>query len=245
MFGGWTIERAEELLNSLSGVLSARVVARPGGEIEEIHLLTTTEVEPKQTVRNVESALLARFDITVDHRKISVAQTHRDHAHREEEAKAPVAALMLHQLPGEGAKPRIVFLGHQVESSRAQEVRTRVTLEWCGERFGGEATGADFPRARLETLATATLDAISKAASSGRADEGAGTMALTLDGLKVVDALDRDFVLVAVHATDARGTTPLTGATTMTDNADRSVILATLQATDRWVRGRMSKTTSR
>src|SRR5690348_8457886 len=60
----WTIGGAEELLQSLPGVLSARVVAKPGGEVEEIHLLTTTEVSPKATVRNVESALLAHYDLT-------------------------------------------------------------------------------------------------------------------------------------------------------------------------------------
>lgn len=62
-------------MKSLPGILSVRIVARPGGEIEEVHLLTTTEVSAKQTVRNVESALKARFHLEVDHRKISVAQT--------------------------------------------------------------------------------------------------------------------------------------------------------------------------
>jgi len=74
--GAWTIDRAEELLVSLTGVLSARVVADKEGEVQEIHVLTTTEVTPKQTVRNVESALMAHLDLEVDHRKISVAQTH-------------------------------------------------------------------------------------------------------------------------------------------------------------------------
>ncbi len=60
---------------SLPGIMSVRIVARPGGDIEEIHLLTTTEVAAKQTVRNVESALRAKFHLEVDHRKISVAQS--------------------------------------------------------------------------------------------------------------------------------------------------------------------------
>src|SRR5690349_9019312 len=72
---GWTVERAEELLRSLTGVLSARVVTGASGEVEEIHILTTEQIGPKQTVRNVESALLAHLDMTVDHRRISVAQT--------------------------------------------------------------------------------------------------------------------------------------------------------------------------
>ena len=76
----WNIERAEALLNSLRGVVSARVVARPGGIIEEIHLLTKGDLPAKQSVRNVESALLAHFGLKIDHRKVSVAQKGDDQA---------------------------------------------------------------------------------------------------------------------------------------------------------------------
>ena len=91
---GWTIHEAEGLLLSLKGVVSARLVTRPGGEVEEVHLLTTDEVKPKQTVRNVESALLAHLDLEVDHRKISVAQTKE----RLPEPAEPERAVIL--LPG-------------------------------------------------------------------------------------------------------------------------------------------------
>ena len=241
---GWTIDRAERLLNTLTGVLSARVVAKPGGEVQEIHLLTTTEISPKQTVRNVESALVAEFNLAVDHRKISVAQTDRE---VDEEALDPgrqaegrVSPLMVGALPGSGEEPRIVFLGHQVESERSQKVRTRVSLEWSGERFTAEAVSADLPRARLESLANATLDAIGTVLRSGRREPYRRELDLNLDGLKVVDAFDRNFVMVVVHASDARSTTSLTGATPVGDHTDRAVILATLQATDRWVRGRVT-----
>src|SRR3954465_8039855 len=67
------IERAEELLQTLPGVLNVRIVPGPTGEVSEVHILTTTEVSPKQTVRNVESALLANLGMRVSHKKISVA----------------------------------------------------------------------------------------------------------------------------------------------------------------------------
>ena len=67
------IERAEELLQTLPGVLNVRIVSGPTGEVSEVHILTTTEVSPKQTVRNVESALLAHLGMRVSHKKISVA----------------------------------------------------------------------------------------------------------------------------------------------------------------------------
>src|ERR1043166_3376161 len=67
------IQRAEELLATLPGVISARIVAGVNGAVEEIHILTTTDVTPKQTVRNVESALIAHLGMRVSHKKISVA----------------------------------------------------------------------------------------------------------------------------------------------------------------------------
>lgn len=250
--GGWTIDGAEALLATLPGVISARLVSRPGGEVEEIHLLTTDEVAPKQTVRNVESALRARYDLVLDHRKISVAQTRR---------RAPGAAP---PTPGRSAEPllfpqptplrplerdldparsdeRIVFTGHQVETERSQRVRMRVTVEWGGEAFTGESAGPDLPRPRLETLAGATLRAVEAVITASHAPPPAQppVVALDLDGVKVVEAFDRSFVLVAVHGLFGRAVTPLAGAAAVEESRERAVILATLQATDRWVRGRL------
>jgi hypothetical protein len=249
---GWTIEGAERLLSTLTGVLSARVVAKAGGEIEEIHLLTTDEVTPKQTVRNVESALLAQLDLTVDHRKISVAQT-----------KAPVLPLRTvpveepapHVAPdsidaavAQGgaaalaalAKPerRVLFAGHEMEAERGHKVRFRVAVEWDADRYTGEATGTDLPRARLEIVAQATLRSI-EAALAGPEPRPGQDPTLSLDGVKIVDAFERSYVMVGVHAITPRKLTVLVGACPVEDSPDRATILATLQAADRWVRGRL------
>jgi hypothetical protein len=69
------IARAEELLGTLPGVVSVRIEASPSGDVDAIHVLTSVEIGPKQTVRNIESALLAHLGMRVDHRKISVATT--------------------------------------------------------------------------------------------------------------------------------------------------------------------------
>ncbi|MFG0312935.1 MAG: hypothetical protein ACF8LL_01935 [Phycisphaerales bacterium] len=260
---GWTIEGAERLLSTLTGVLNARVVAKAGGVVEEIHLLTTDEVSAKQTVRNVESALLAHFDLTVDHRKISVAQT-----------KAPV--LPLRSLPADSLDPqavgaqygpeskgsaaagpagvagvatapapatapaegRVLFAGHEMEAERGHRIRFRVAVEWQGERYTGEATGTDLPRARLEIVAQATLRSI-EAALAGPDPQPGQDPTLSLDGVKLIDAFDRHYVMVGVHAITPRKLTVLVGACPVEDSPDRATILATLQAADRWVRGRL------
>ncbi len=234
--GGWTIERAEELLNSLVGVVSARVVARPGGSVEEIHLLTTRDLTPKQTVRNVESALLAHFDLEVDHRVISVAQAEAGTETVEAEAGTETVEAEVARKPeASGPETRILFVGHQVLTERAHRARVAVTVEWEGKRYTGEASGADLPRARLETNAAATLAAIENGLAVFAKEDG---VTLSLDGVKMVEAFDQTFVLVAVHAMHGRHVTALAGAAAVDDSPARAVILGTLQATDRWIRGR-------
>lgn len=230
---GWSIEDAEHLLTSLTGVVSARVVTRPGGEIEEIHILTTQEVAPKQTVRNVESALLAHLDLEVDHRKISVAQSSQT---------APVG-LGIDPGPMKAAAPRggerLVFHTHSLETERGRVVKHRVEIGWRGESFFGEASAADLPRTRLEAVAKATLRAVESALSAALDEMNGVATALALDGVRTVDAFERRFILVAVHAMAGRELIPLAGATDVDESSDRAAILATLHATDRWVRGKL------
>ncbi len=62
-------------MSTLPGVIAARIIASDTGAVDEIHILTSADIQPKQTVRNVESALIAHLGMRVDHRKISVATT--------------------------------------------------------------------------------------------------------------------------------------------------------------------------
>jgi hypothetical protein len=229
----WSIQEAERLLLSLKGVLSARLVTQPGGEIEEIHILTTDEVAPKQTVRNVESALLAHLDLAVDHRKISVAQTKE----RLSVPEAPEPAVRLMVAPS--TQSRLLFHGHQVQTERSHLLRHQVEIEWRGERYLGESSAADLPRARLEAVTRATLAAVEQALSTELDEQSGREATLALDGVKVVSAFDREFVVVAVQAIAGRDARELVGAAVSAGLPDRAAIMATLQATDRWVRGRV------
>lgn len=231
--GGWSVEDAELLLNSLNGVISVRMVAEAGGEIAEIHLVTTQEVSPKQTVRNVESALLAQLGINVDHRKISVAQTSAGEEERVEALATPTNGS--HGSP----ETRVVFLGHEIENERRHRVRARVSIEWKGERFAGEAEGTDLPRSRLDIVANAVLQGLEAIFRGADDEQNRDMAALALDGVKVMEAFDRRYVLVGVHAIHGREAKVLCGSAPVDDVIERAVVLATLQAADRWVRGRV------
>lgn len=237
----WSVREAEELIRSLTGVLSVRIVTGTDDEIEEIHVLTTEKISPKQTVRNIESALQAQMGVPLDHRRISIAQTASAIV---DPMSGPEGRMSLVIDEGEGRpEGRILYHAHRTETETGNRTRVTVTLEWGDVKYEGSALGADLPRARLETAANATLRAVEAVAAgpdAGPQEDGeTRTVALALDGVKVVEAFDRKFALIAVHALAGRHVIALAGATVVTERTDGSVILATLQATDRWVRGRM------
>lgn len=243
------IKRAEELLGTLPGVVSARIVAGPSGAVDEIHLLTSDEVGPKQTVRNVESALLAHLGMRVSHKKISVATTTEPsmrksaelpvptigivpqksapaHAPAPAPAPAPHAVTPPAQLEDQGRR-RLLFEDVEVKRSRTRGVAVKVTLRKGDETLVGEAEGMENERQRIELAARAALAAMTHA-------EGE-TRSLALEGCRHIDAFDRHFVFVGVTARVGRDTALLTGSAEVKESAEQSAVLAVLAATNRWV----------
>jgi hypothetical protein len=235
------IKRAEELLATLPGVIAARIIASDNGAVDEIHVLTTSEVTPKQTVRNIESALIAHLGMRVDHRKISVATTLETQpsreavreAAREKEAKAAAetaaavataaAAVKLERVNGR----LLYFEDVEVRRSRAKGIACRVTLKKGDETFVGEAEGMENERSRIELAARAALQALAQAEPSDRA--------LALDGVRLIEAFDREFVFVGVTARLARTSALLTGSCEIRESAETASVLAVLDATNRWI----------
>lgn len=225
------IKRAEELLATLPGVIAARIVANDVGAVSEIHLLTTADINPKQTVRNVESALIAHLGMRVDHRKISVATT--VDPQKMLEAKGGVAEPAA-AVNGGGAdaaaaamRRRLYFEDVEVRRSRTRGVTCRVTLRKADQSFVGEAEGAESERSRAELAARATLIAIGQA-------EGASHV-LALDGCRLIDAFEREFVFVGISARQGRETRMLTGSCEIRDSPETASVLAVLDATNRWI----------
>ena len=220
------IQRAEELLASLPGVVSARIVAGASGAVDEIHLLTTNEVQPKATVRNVESALLAHLGMRVSHKKISVATTNEPGMRRSDEFRS-VAATPAGVPAVIEPKRRLYFEDVEVRRSRTRGVACRVTLKKGDETYVGEAEGVENERQRIELASRAALSAIALAEGEVRT--------LALEGCRQIEAFDRQFVFVGVTAKMGRDAALLTGSAEVKDSPEQSAVLAVLDATNRWV----------
>ena len=67
-------EELQKLLEQINGVLTAQPVLNSAGQVAEIHILATAARNPKQIVRDVETACKAQFNLELDHKTISVVQ---------------------------------------------------------------------------------------------------------------------------------------------------------------------------
>jgi 5S rRNA maturation endonuclease (ribonuclease M5) len=217
----WGVKRAENLITSLTGVLSARVVVTPLGEVSEIHVLTTSDQQGKQVVRNIESALMAQLGLKIDHRKISVAQT---------ADVRPIEEMQEEAVRTRANKRVVVFQGLEVRpADRPQRVNVRVKLSFEGKQAEAEEQGTDTVRNRVEAAARAASLCL---------DELLPDNSVALEGATIIEAFDRKFVLVAVHGLGGREAQLLTGTCEIRESTERSAVLAVLDATNRWTDAR-------
>ena len=240
-------EQAEELIRTLPGVVSVRVVDNGEGSIQEVHILTTSEIPAKQTVRNVESALFAHLGLRIDHRRVSIAAVSETPApapkpQPQSSTPAPVAPAAQKRAaaaetegsgvytpsPGlDGPRRRVYFEDVEVRGSRARGVSCRVSLMKDGTSFVGEARGVDGDRARLELAARAACLAIGDADAKDRQ--------FGLEGVRVFEAFDRRFIFVGVTVRHGRDVRLLAGTCEVMDSAETAAVLAVLDATNRWL----------
>ena len=114
----------QELINDVEGVVSSKVKLDDTGNLVEIHALADKSRNAKQIVRDIQSAVTAKFDLEIDHRIISIAQLSCD-------------SVMQKDL-------RIVFKGMEV-ASKGLELDVKVMLshrekDYCGSQKGISTT---------------------------------------------------------------------------------------------------------
>ena len=217
----WGVRRAENLLTSLEGILSARVVTTPLGEVSEVHVLAQSGLAPKQLVRNIESALLAQLGLKIDHRKISVAQT--------ADVK-PIEALERDAVRDRVLQRAVLFENLTVAPGRRpHRILISVTLSYRDHTETAEEESSDTPRNRVEAAAKAAVTVLDRLLKDS---------SLALEGAKIVEGFDREFAFVAVQGLGGRETLLLSGTAEIKESAERAAVFAVLDATNRWTEAR-------
>ena len=126
---------------------------------------------------------------------------------------------------GHSFRQRIYF--EDVRFAAPRKVACRVTLRKGDQSFIGEAEGLENERLRIELAARATLAAIRQAEGEERV--------LALEGCKVIEAFDHEFVFVGVTTRTGRDSALMTGSAEVRESPETSSVLAVLDATNRWL----------
>ena len=153
-----TANEWQSLISKLNGVYASHVVFSESQEPIEIHVLASNRRNVKSIVRDVQSAVSARYGIDVDYHIISVAQ---------------IASSII-----SGMGFRLIYSGISMRSS-GKEVEVSVVLAREDERFTGTAVGSAIPFSRMRCIAQATLDAVKSCTGNKTFFELASVEAIT------------------------------------------------------------------
>ncbi|MDY6827619.1 MAG: hypothetical protein SVV67_10760 [Bacillota bacterium] len=132
--------KIENIISQIQGVVSGRLVCEDD-KIVEIHVLADSSRSPKQVVRDIESAVLIKMGIELDHKQISVAQL--------EPGVAPP--------PSNGVRLLLKSINYKTENSQAS---VTVAISSDDAQFSKTAIGQNNRQNRLRLTASATLLAI-------------------------------------------------------------------------------------
>lgn len=201
----YTVADYEDLIGKISSVLSAKVVINDAGEIVECHILADLSRNVKQIVRDVQSALMARFNINLSYKTISIAQI------KSEQLPDPYREMRLRikQLS-------MVFTEKDVEST--------VTVTMDGKEYEGSAAGGGTRQMRINAVAQATLDAVNAILKTNYYE--------LVDISQIVMGA-RDVYMVCIRTLEPRDDDMLTGSVVIRSDDYMAVVKAVLDAINR------------
>jgi len=144
----------EDALRHLPGVKAASVVTGPDAVPTEVHVLAAPGKAPKQVVRDVQSLALARYDIDIDHRIVSVVQIGDDEVRMVVDEEIAEDAT-----PDPVVRPSIAAV--MVRSGHG-ETQATVTLTIGDQVFEGNSQGPAGQSHRARLVALATVEAVAE-----------------------------------------------------------------------------------
>ena len=192
----------KELVCRLPGVLGVEFHV-DDGRVAELHVLSDQSRSPKQFARDIQSALLAKFQLELDHRVISVAQ-----------------------IPGcmQEKYTRLIFDHLSMATSR-DGVTVDVFLHMGEQSCSGHSHCDSSPAARTRSIAEASVAAINQFLPD--------RCRFTLDDVRMASLAGHEVAMVVVALKADGKNEALLGACYVGEEPNYAVVLATLDAVNR------------
>jgi hypothetical protein len=199
--------QVETALRSVPGILSARLVPGFDRQVDELHVVTALDKQPKQAVRDAQTVLMARFGVPTDHRVISVVQLDE-----------------LDRRVGNTSRVAIDRVGLTQSGGR---VTVEVALIDGDDELTGTAEAAASGIARVRAVAEATLVAARPLVGEG--------LTVELEAADVTDLVGHRLAVCLVQLHDRRSTQTLAGCALVRDDEAVATARAVLDALNRTI----------
>jgi hypothetical protein len=206
-------EEIQSALCQITEIEAVRVVNDHDNLIQELHVLASGQKAPRQIVRDIESLLMARFGIAVDHKKISIAQIN----------SGPIAAAA--STPPKAPAGGRLKIGNVAFDVKDYEAAAEVTLEQGDASSSGSAKGPASQSGRLRLAAMATLDAAARCIGS--------EANLALEHVSIMPTSSGDVAVACISVIKRTGEEIHAGSAMVKTTECDSVVKATLAAINR------------
>ena len=208
----YDIGEIEKSLKNLNDILFVKIILSEEKDIREIHVITKDSSNPKKIIRDIESFLLAKYNIQVDYRKISIAQI------KSEEMKDKQLQAELESVS------RLKFSDLKVTTT-GNHYEVIVQLECNEEKFEGKVSGINWKQNQEYLVAKAALEGISSFVE--------GSIFFQIDEIKKFELDKKEVVVVSINLIHPKRKENLIGSAVIEEDYSKAVIKAILKATNR------------
>ncbi|AOT70012.1 hypothetical protein [Geosporobacter ferrireducens] len=194
----------EEIINQMPSVISSKIVMGESQEIEEIHVLASSNRSAKQISRDIQSALTAKFQCKIDHKKISVAQI--DFQDEKEQM----------------SRFRIAAIGYSVLGNMAE---VKVSLQKGEQQVEGTSKGTNSKNNIYRLTANATLNCVHELFAIDDT--------FIIEDIEKIQIAKREVIIAAVSFITGYGEEMLVGSAVVRKDEYEAIVKATLDAINR------------
>jgi len=207
----YPIQDWEQAIKQIKGVIAARIKVNDQGDIEEVHILAGSGRAPKQIVRDIESLLIAQFDVQIDHKKVSVAQVEDD-----EDGTFAIV---------ESTRPKLLGVTLRTVNGMAE---VKVELLTGDKIIEGIAQVPSSAQNKLRLFVEATLQALSPLTLD--------KFLFVTEDVGITQLAKQQIALVSITSITTTGEQSLTGCALVRNDDREAVVKATLDAVNRKLR---------
>lgn len=200
------LEIIESNIEQIESVVSCKIIVGENDVIDEIHIVSNDTRGAKQVARDIQSVLIATYNIPIDYKKISIAQ---------------ISDQSIKKIP---CRLKLIGVSHDNLGTKAF---IKVSISNLKEEFQNSITGINTSRNIERMLVDATIKTIEEAC--GYDDT------FILEDIRTIPVSNDKAVLVVVMGLVDGLEQRLCGSSLIRNDYEVSIVKATLDAINRFV----------